>query len=261
MHFHLLKPLHGWRAFLGEVGVVVLGVLLALTAQQAAEALQWRSETATLRKSLHREIRDNQWNSALSVMISDCVRQRIKRFDNALAQAGAWHGDPMQAGGEQRWAALPPAFKFPSVEGFYTTGNWQTALTSGALAHMPEAERNGYSYTYQAMGDLRTLSIEQDRLAAELQPLARDQQLDGPQRLAFEAELASLDHLNALLTIYARKFLEGTRRGGITPRQADIENAYRLAKAEYGDCAQPLGSTTNALETDINSSAAEPEAD
>jgi hypothetical protein len=30
MHVHLPKPLHGWRAFAGEVGIIVLGVLIAL---------------------------------------------------------------------------------------------------------------------------------------------------------------------------------------------------------------------------------------
>ncbi|HLY07323.1 MAG TPA: hypothetical protein VKR31_16375 [Rhizomicrobium sp.] len=35
MHFHLPKPLHGWRAIFGEVGFIVFGVLIALGA--------WRS--------------------------------------------------------------------------------------------------------------------------------------------------------------------------------------------------------------------------
>jgi hypothetical protein len=30
MHFHLPKPLHGWREFIGEVGIIVIGVLIAL---------------------------------------------------------------------------------------------------------------------------------------------------------------------------------------------------------------------------------------
>ena len=32
MHFHLPKPLHGWRAFAGEVGIIVIGVLILATA-------------------------------------------------------------------------------------------------------------------------------------------------------------------------------------------------------------------------------------
>ena len=38
MRVKLPKPLHGWREFAGEVGVVVLGVLIALAAQQADSA-------------------------------------------------------------------------------------------------------------------------------------------------------------------------------------------------------------------------------
>lgn len=34
MHIHLPKPLHGWREFLAEVGIIVLGVLIALGAEQ-----------------------------------------------------------------------------------------------------------------------------------------------------------------------------------------------------------------------------------
>jgi hypothetical protein len=41
MHVHLPKPLHGWRAFVGEVGIIVLGVLIALSADQLVSAFQW----------------------------------------------------------------------------------------------------------------------------------------------------------------------------------------------------------------------------
>ena len=34
MHLQLPKPLHGWREFAGEVGIIVLGVLIALGLEQ-----------------------------------------------------------------------------------------------------------------------------------------------------------------------------------------------------------------------------------
>ena len=37
MHFHLPKPLHGWRELIGEVGIIVVGVLIALSAEQLVE--------------------------------------------------------------------------------------------------------------------------------------------------------------------------------------------------------------------------------
>ena len=30
MRFHLPKPLHGWRQLAGEIGIIVVGVLIAL---------------------------------------------------------------------------------------------------------------------------------------------------------------------------------------------------------------------------------------
>ena len=54
-----IKPMHGWRAFWGEVGIIVLGVLIALGAQQLVETFQWRREVAGFRDSLREEIAVN----------------------------------------------------------------------------------------------------------------------------------------------------------------------------------------------------------
>ena len=44
MHIHLPKPVHGWREFGGEVGIIVLGVLLALAAEALIEHTGWRQK-------------------------------------------------------------------------------------------------------------------------------------------------------------------------------------------------------------------------
>jgi hypothetical protein len=50
MHVHLPKALHGWRELLKEVGIIVLGVLIALSAEQAVESLHWHQRAATARE-------------------------------------------------------------------------------------------------------------------------------------------------------------------------------------------------------------------
>jgi hypothetical protein len=57
MHFHLPKPLHGWREFAGEVGNIVVGVLIALGAEQVVQELHWHNAVSTQREALHAEIR------------------------------------------------------------------------------------------------------------------------------------------------------------------------------------------------------------
>ncbi len=56
MEIHKPKPVHNWREFLKEVGIIVLGVCIALAAEQAVEWAHWRSEVSVARKALREEI-------------------------------------------------------------------------------------------------------------------------------------------------------------------------------------------------------------
>ena len=46
MHFHLPKPMHGWRDFAGEIAIIVIGVLIALGAEQVIESWTWERKVA-----------------------------------------------------------------------------------------------------------------------------------------------------------------------------------------------------------------------
>lgn len=59
MRFRLPKPLHGWRAFAGEVGIIVLGVLIALGAQEVAQNIQQRSDARDADRAIRGELELN----------------------------------------------------------------------------------------------------------------------------------------------------------------------------------------------------------
>ena len=56
MHFPLLKPIHGWRAFAGEVGIIVVGVLIALTAGEIVQTLNWRAQVSEARVAMDAQL-------------------------------------------------------------------------------------------------------------------------------------------------------------------------------------------------------------
>jgi hypothetical protein len=60
LHIHLPKPLHGWREFVGEVGVVVIGILIALGGEQMVETLHHRSQVHDATAKLHAESVENR---------------------------------------------------------------------------------------------------------------------------------------------------------------------------------------------------------
>src|SRR5215212_4384125 len=89
MRFNLPRPLKGWREFGGEVGVIVLGVLIALGAQQVVEGINEREAVAQLRSALKAELADDRgrWEN---MRASDaCTLERLHALDRWAATAPA----------------------------------------------------------------------------------------------------------------------------------------------------------------------------
>ena len=65
---HKPKPIRTWREFFTEIGVIVLGVLIALGLEQAMEALHWsyrvRDAETAMRAELDQGDRDAWYRSA-----------------------------------------------------------------------------------------------------------------------------------------------------------------------------------------------------
>jgi hypothetical protein len=76
MHFHLPKPLHGWREFAGEVGIIVFGVLIALGAEQVVETLHWRHVLGDYRAALHEEVAHNVATYSYRMQQDRCATAR-----------------------------------------------------------------------------------------------------------------------------------------------------------------------------------------
>src|SRR5438270_8687546 len=87
MHLHLPKPLHGWRAFVGEVGLIVLGVLIALSAEQVVEVFHWRSEVQQARRAMALELGDSIGQSYERQRIDPCVDRRLDQIAKILDTA------------------------------------------------------------------------------------------------------------------------------------------------------------------------------
>jgi len=101
MEVHRFRPRDGWRVFAGEVGVIVLGVLIALVAQQVAENWQWRQTVARTKTDLNAQISAAIVNSAERAAVDPCLSQRPSELTTKVAASrGEWQGDPYILPGE-----------------------------------------------------------------------------------------------------------------------------------------------------------------
>jgi hypothetical protein len=77
MHVHLPKPLHGWREFVGEVGIIVLGVLLALGAEQSVEKWHWRQRVHEAEVSISKELGEDDGAQAYArLALAPCINRQ-----------------------------------------------------------------------------------------------------------------------------------------------------------------------------------------
>jgi len=98
MHVHLPKPIHGWREFAGEVGIIVLGVLIALGAQQLIETIHSRSEVAQFRSAVDVELAWNLAAYGYRIHQEPCVKRRLGELRKWLDADRA--GKPLVPAGE-----------------------------------------------------------------------------------------------------------------------------------------------------------------
>ena len=93
MHFHLPKPLHGWREFAGEVAIIVLGVMIALGAEQVVEQWHWRGEVREADQRMRDDMRFDLAVASERFAIDPCLRPRLGELRDQLIKTDAiWPG-------------------------------------------------------------------------------------------------------------------------------------------------------------------------
>ncbi len=94
MHFHLPKPLHGWREFVGEVGIIVVGVLIALGAEQIVRDLHSRADERAFRETINHEIGLNLFMYDLRSLQFACGERHAAELKAWLEHARSGDGMP-----------------------------------------------------------------------------------------------------------------------------------------------------------------------
>jgi hypothetical protein len=136
MHVHLPKPLHGWREFTGEVGVIVLGVLIAIGFEQAVEAVHWQSQVRDARGAIDEDMAQTNRAFAFRVAAHDCIAARLTKLD-AIIERSARH-QPVPHLGEV----------MPDIGNALFQNAWQTSRASQTLTHFDRPALRLYGSYY-----------------------------------------------------------------------------------------------------------------
>lgn len=209
------RPLNGWRAFAGEIGVVTLGVLIALVAQQIAQEIDWRNRANGARVALRREVADHYRFAVEHRMTEPCVEAQLDRLERLILAGGA---------------RLRPAPSF-TEDGFryvirvpsrnYVDAAWQGVLAEGVSSHLNGDERARLAEQYSVAALANGRDLQFDTLSSRLEAMSKPLALDPGVRLALLTTIAELRNLNGLLGLIGGQVVDSIGRLRMTPPPAE----------------------------------------
>jgi hypothetical protein len=232
MHVHLPKPLRGWREFLKEVGIIVLGVLIALGAEQVVESIHWHAKVADARQELRYEVGHNlalmNWRNSMS----GCVDRRLDQLSAALNLAS-------------RSGRLPPLGAIGSpLGGTFPTAVWQSQVSAETATHFSAVELGSIGRIYRYIEIARDIAMEESRAWRSLNGLV------GPGRPAdavtidrFVDALVAARRFNHMDAFYARQIAKIMVQSGLGRGFAEVDprNPPVLRGISSDTLCKPIG--------------------
>jgi hypothetical protein len=183
MRFRLPKPMHGWRAFAGEVGIIVFGVLIALGAQQLVEDWQWNSEVGDFRKSVEHELGRNLGIYQSVMAARPCAARRLADLEHFLADS---------RGGRQDRMARPIGRPFMQT-GFFSVWDNKGAEV---VEHLPLELRTQYGELYDEFRNNERVRLTEREVWRGLSQFEQPETLDHSDRMRMRELLSRAEQLN-----------------------------------------------------------------
>jgi hypothetical protein len=227
MDIHKPKgAIRGWRELAKEIGIIVVGVLIALGAEQAVEALHWQHRVGEAEKAMAAELKQNMADGYYRLAVEPCLSAKLETVRQALA-ASHDTGAPVPI--------LPP-IRAPLRP--WQSDEWDSARALQITDHMPTERLTAWSQSYffataergtqteeqRALIDLNTLSVN----AGRLEPAERDR--------LFLALVGARKQLS-LMSLGPTLMIQRAGALGLTLSPAEMRKVLAQAKDDFGGCA------------------------
>jgi len=217
MDIHKPKPWRGWPEFVKEIGTIVIGVLIALGAEQAVEQLHWAHEVQGARAALAVEMGHSNRHLAYRVAAEPCIARRLDALDRVI-EGTARHDRVPHLGAV-----------IPDIGNALNDNVWANDRAAQTLPHFDEKELGQLSSYYLQINSLRQLVEDETSAWNVLKVLQGDPARLGPVDIAglrVAVQRARFD--NALIASIAADEIDVSKRLNIKSEAADAERVKQV---------------------------------
>jgi hypothetical protein len=153
------KPLRGWRSFVGEVGIIVLGVLIALGAQEIASNRDQQLRADVSLAAVREELAMNLAAYDERTLQQPCITRRLEEMTEILSDARRTRSLPIIKG-------LGQSIARPTQR-----TAWEEASKSGDIHQWPAADRIAIASIYSQQQPSDAMTLDEAHLWIRLQAI------------------------------------------------------------------------------------------
>jgi hypothetical protein len=159
MEIHRPKAAHSWREFLSEIGTIVIGILIALSLEQAIEALHEHSVAREAHEAIAEEMQTNVDRIAYRQAVQPCIDKRLNQITGLLA---VWAGGQPPPSG----LAIGDPDDLPMIQ-----QRWQANLNSGRFSRQSAQDQDTQTQFYTRVAILQDMGSREHYAWSELRAL------------------------------------------------------------------------------------------
>ncbi len=232
-----VKPPHGWNAVVWELGIVTLGVFVALGAEQLVSNWHWQSEVRKSDRRISDELGDNLVNAYERLAINNCLEPRLAELrDDLIKGKPVWTGSPARFASDIYKPMFPPVYRTPNRP--WPKNVWETALNGEILGHFRPERVAQFAALFDEASSLQHSQSEELDLAASLGDLAFTGPISAGERRANLKLVAKLGALNARIVFQSRRILKQAAAARLSPDPKLLEENLDEQRRYRGQCVR-----------------------
>jgi len=225
MHVHRPKPLHGFREISVEIGVIVVGIAIALCAEQLVEMIHWRQSVQEAKEALGQEVTGTLVQGLGRMRALHCVESRLDDISAVVERAASNHRLPQVPDISQ-----PPLWA-------WVNGAWQSTLSSQTAAHFPREQLNRIASFYYFTDKMAAINDQEVHAWSQLATLVGRGRAFSPAEEAQAREaLSTARTLNREMALLGMRVQQQAPQLALPLDKSDLKEAREKPLSDFTIC-------------------------